>query len=89
MGVHVEECKLRVVYVSTPQLPSTVPEEREKSLSPQPSVLDTENSNGYDVAAVSICDIKLLASVLCCPHPHHPLQKTDKTRKTCSPAVCM
>lgn len=46
----VEECKLRVLYVSPPQPPSPVPEGSEEGSSPRVSV--SENGNA-DFATVS------------------------------------
>ncbi|XP_062146644.1 vesicle-associated protein 1-2-like [Alnus glutinosa] len=45
-GHVVEECKLRVVYVSPPQPPSPVPEESEEGSSPRGSVSENGNANG-------------------------------------------
>ncbi|GLU05581.1 hypothetical protein SLE2022_226780 [Rubroshorea leprosula] len=45
-GNVVEECKLRVVYVSPPQPPSPVPEGSEEGSSPRGSVSDNGNGNG-------------------------------------------
>lgn len=45
-GHVVEECKLRVTYVSPPQPPSPVPEGSEEGYSPRGSVSENGNSNG-------------------------------------------
>lgn len=47
-GHHVEECKLRVVYVSPPQPPSPVPEGSEEGSSPRGSVSDNGHANGSE-----------------------------------------
>ncbi|XP_020217803.1 vesicle-associated protein 1-1 [Cajanus cajan] len=52
-GHVVEECKLRVLYVSPPQPPSPVPEGSEEGSSPRGSVSDNGNVNGADSAAVT------------------------------------
>ncbi|OVA15300.1 MSP domain [Macleaya cordata] len=52
-GNLVEECKLRVIYVSPPQPPSPVPEGSEEGSSPRASISDNGNSNTTDFAAVS------------------------------------
>ncbi|KAI4311653.1 hypothetical protein MLD38_036532 [Melastoma candidum] len=44
-GRVIEECKLRVLYVSPPQPPSPVPEESEEGSSPRGSVSDNGNLN--------------------------------------------
>lgn len=49
----VEECKLRVVYVSPPQPPSPVPEESEEGSSPRGSVSENGNANGAGFTVVS------------------------------------
>lgn len=49
----VEECKLRVIYVSPPQPPSPVPEGSEEGSSPRGSVSDNGHVNGAEFAAVS------------------------------------
>ncbi|KAL2321579.1 hypothetical protein Fmac_025958 [Flemingia macrophylla] len=48
VGHVVEECKLRVVYVSPPQPPSPVPEGSEEGSSPRGSVSENGNANGSD-----------------------------------------
>lgn len=50
----VEECKLRVVYVSPPQPPSPVPEGSEEGGSPRGSVSDNGHISGSESVAVSI-----------------------------------
>ncbi|KAJ4950103.1 hypothetical protein NE237_026935 [Protea cynaroides] len=52
-GNHVEESKLRVVYVSPPQPPSPVPEGSEEGSSPRASVSDNGNVNTPEFSAVS------------------------------------
>lgn len=52
-GHIVEECKLKVVYVSPPQPPSPVPEGSEEGSSPRGSVSDNGNVNGAEFSAVS------------------------------------
>ncbi|KAG5039773.1 hypothetical protein JHK82_011920 [Glycine max] len=47
-GHVVEECKLRVLYVSPPQPPSPVPEGSEEGSSPRGSVSENGNANGSD-----------------------------------------
>ncbi|GAU24490.1 hypothetical protein TSUD_156020 [Trifolium subterraneum] len=47
-GHVVEECKLRVVYVSPPQPPSPVAEGSEEGSSPRGSVSENGNANGPD-----------------------------------------
>ncbi|CAB4279571.1 unnamed protein product [Prunus armeniaca] len=47
-GNVVEECKLRVVYVSPPQPPSPVPEGSEEGSSPRGSVMENGNVNGAE-----------------------------------------
>lgn len=49
----VEECKLRVVYVSPPQPPSPVPEGSEEGSSPRGSVMENGNVNGAEFSNVS------------------------------------
>ncbi|XP_054823182.1 vesicle-associated protein 1-2-like isoform X1 [Prosopis cineraria] len=52
-GRVVEECKLRVVYVSPPQPPSPVPEGSEEGSSPRASVSENGNANGPDFPTVT------------------------------------
>ncbi|KAK7265921.1 hypothetical protein RJT34_33546 [Clitoria ternatea] len=52
-GHVVEECKLKVVYVSPPQPPSPVPEGSEEGSSPRGSVSENGNVNGSDFAQVA------------------------------------
>ncbi|KAJ9147723.1 hypothetical protein P3X46_029849 [Hevea brasiliensis] len=52
-GHHVEECKLRVLYVSPPEPPSPVPEGSEEGSSPRGSVSDNGNANGTDFSNAS------------------------------------
>ncbi|KAK2356214.1 Vesicle-associated protein 1-2 [Trifolium repens] len=52
-GHVVEECKLRVVYVSPPQPPSPVAEGSEEGSSPRGSVSENGNANGPDFSQVS------------------------------------
>ncbi|KAH8514112.1 hypothetical protein H0E87_007098 [Populus deltoides] len=52
-GHHVEECKLRVLYVSPPQPPSPVQEGSEEGSSPRGSVSDNGNVTGTDLSTVS------------------------------------
>ncbi|CAN6476761.1 unnamed protein product [Victoria cruziana] len=47
-GNHVEECKLRVVYVSPPQPPSPVAEGSDEGSSPRPSLSDNGNTGVTD-----------------------------------------
>ncbi|KDP39863.1 hypothetical protein JCGZ_03394 [Jatropha curcas] len=47
-GHVVEECKLKVLYVSPPQPPSPVPEGSEEGSSPRGSVSDNGNTNGNE-----------------------------------------
>ncbi|KAF3448345.1 hypothetical protein FNV43_RR09058 [Rhamnella rubrinervis] len=49
-GHVVEECKLRVLYVSPPQPPSPVPEGSEEGSSPRGSVSENGNVNGAEFA---------------------------------------
>lgn len=49
----VEECKLRVIYVSPPQPPSPVPEGSEEGSSPRGSVMENGNVNGAEFSNVS------------------------------------
>lgn len=53
-GHVVEECKLRVVYVSPPQPPSPVPEGSEEGGSPRGSVSDNGHFSGSESATVSV-----------------------------------
>lgn len=55
----VEECKLRVVYVSPPQPPSPVPEGSEEGSSPRASVTENGNLNGAEFSNVSTSVIRL------------------------------
>ena len=48
----VEECKLRVLYVSPPQPPSPVAEGSEEGASPRVSVSENGNVNGADSTMV-------------------------------------
>ncbi|XP_010264263.1 PREDICTED: vesicle-associated protein 1-1-like [Nelumbo nucifera] len=52
-GNHIEECKLRVVYVSPPQPPSPVPEGSEEGSSPRASISDNGNLNVSEFTSVS------------------------------------
>ncbi|XP_061341070.1 vesicle-associated protein 1-2-like isoform X1 [Gastrolobium bilobum] len=52
-GHVVEECKLRVVYVSPAQPPSPVPEGSEEGSSPRGSVSENGNANGSDFTQVT------------------------------------
>ncbi|CAK7356395.1 unnamed protein product [Dovyalis caffra] len=52
-GHVVEECKLRVLYVSPPQPPSPVPEGSEEGSSPRGSVSDNGNVNGTDLSTAT------------------------------------
>ncbi|CAJ1943382.1 unnamed protein product [Sphenostylis stenocarpa] len=52
-GHVVEECKLRVLYVSPPQPPSPVPEGSEEGSSPRGSVSENGNANGSDFTQVA------------------------------------
>ncbi|KAJ4712758.1 Vesicle-associated 1-1-like protein [Melia azedarach] len=52
-GHVVEECKLRVIYVSPPQPPSPVPEGSEEGSSPRGSVSDNGHVNGAEFAAAA------------------------------------
>lgn len=52
-GNVVEECKLRVLYVSPPQPPSPVPEGSEEGSSPRGSVSENGNGNGSEFANAS------------------------------------
>ncbi|KAF3780651.1 Vesicle-associated protein 1-2 [Nymphaea thermarum] len=47
-GNHLEECKLRVVYVSPPQPPSPVAEGSEEGSSPRASLSDIGNAAAFD-----------------------------------------
>ncbi|XP_065857891.1 vesicle-associated protein 1-2-like [Euphorbia lathyris] len=47
-GHIVEECKLRVLYVSPPQPPSPVPEGSDEGSSPRGSMSDNGNANGVE-----------------------------------------
>lgn len=49
----VEECKLRVVYVSPPQPPSPVPEGSEEGSSPRGSFSENGNASGPEFAQVT------------------------------------
>lgn len=49
----VEECKLRVLYVSPPHPPSPVPEESEEASSPRGSVSENGNAKGAEFSNVS------------------------------------
>lgn len=49
-GNLVEECKLKVVYVSPPQPPSPVAEGSEEGSSPKPLILENGNFNGSEVS---------------------------------------
>lgn len=49
----VEECKLKVVYVSPPQPPSPVPEGSEEGSSPRGSVSENGNFNDTELNTVS------------------------------------
>ncbi|KAL7183994.1 hypothetical protein ACSBR2_026212 [Camellia fascicularis] len=52
-GNHVEEFKLRVVYVSPPKPPSPVPEESEEGASPRASESENGHFNTPELATVS------------------------------------
>uniref|UniRef100_A0A1D1YB25 Vesicle-associated protein 1-2 n=2 Tax=Anthurium amnicola TaxID=1678845 RepID=A0A1D1YB25_9ARAE len=52
-GKTVEECRLRVLYVSPPQPPSPVPEGSEEGSSPRPSVSDNGTLNASDLLVAS------------------------------------
>ncbi|GFZ14220.1 plant VAP homolog 12 [Actinidia rufa] len=52
-GHVVEECKLKVIYVSPPQPPSPVAEGSEEGSSPKASMLDNGNLNTSEVASFS------------------------------------
>ncbi|XP_054809699.1 vesicle-associated protein 1-2-like [Prosopis cineraria] len=52
-GNAVEECKLRVLYVSPPQPPSPVPEGSEEGSSPRGSVSENGNVNGAEFTTVT------------------------------------
>ncbi|KAK6240029.1 hypothetical protein QUC31_005498 [Theobroma cacao] len=52
-GHHVEECKLRVVYVAPPRPPSPVREGSEEGSSPRASVSDNGSLNAAEFTAVS------------------------------------
>ncbi|MED6215783.1 Vesicle-associated protein 1-2 [Stylosanthes scabra] len=52
-GHVVEECKLRVVYVSPPQPPSPVPEGSEEGSSPRGSISENGNVSGADFTQAS------------------------------------
>ncbi|KAH9777292.1 Vesicle-associated protein 1-2 [Citrus sinensis] len=52
-GHVVEECKLRVIYVSPPQPPSPVPEGSEEGSSPRGSVSDNGHVNSAEFAAAA------------------------------------
>ncbi|KAK4340849.1 hypothetical protein RND71_039350 [Anisodus tanguticus] len=45
VGNHVEECKLKVIYVSPPRKPSPVPEDSEEGTSPTASETDLQEQN--------------------------------------------
>ncbi|KAK8615060.1 hypothetical protein V6N13_068846 [Hibiscus sabdariffa] len=51
-GHHVEECKLRVVYVAPPRLPSPVREGSEEGSSPRASVSDNGSLNAAELSSV-------------------------------------
>ncbi|KAK6935188.1 Major sperm protein (MSP) domain [Dillenia turbinata] len=51
-GHNVEECKLRVVYVSPPQPPSPVAEGSEEGNSPRASISENGTSNSLEFSAV-------------------------------------
>ncbi|GAB2300866.1 Vesicle-associated protein 1-2 [Dionaea muscipula] len=53
-GHVVEECKLKVIYLSPPQPPSPVPEGSEEGGSPRGSVSDNGNLSGSESVSVSI-----------------------------------
>ncbi|CAL5343857.1 unnamed protein product [Camellia sinensis] len=53
VGNHVEEFKLRVVYVSPPKPPSPVPEESEEGASPRASESENGHFNTPELATVS------------------------------------
>ncbi|XP_034932707.1 vesicle-associated protein 1-2 [Populus alba] len=59
-GHHVEECKLRVLYVSPPQPPSPVQEGSEEGSSPRGSVSDNGNATGTDLSTASRAFIERL-----------------------------
>ncbi|XP_050229121.1 vesicle-associated protein 1-2-like [Mercurialis annua] len=52
-GHIVEECKLRVLYVSPPQPPSPVPEGSDEGSSPRGSVSENGNANGAEFSNAS------------------------------------
>lgn len=52
-GNQVEDCKLRVVYVSPPKPPSPVPEESEEGSPPRASESENGNFNTSEIDAVS------------------------------------
>ncbi|KAL9262347.1 Vesicle-associated protein 1-1-like protein [Drosera capensis] len=56
---HVEECKLRVVYVSPRQPPSPVPEGSEEGGSPRGSVSDNGYSSGPETAPVARAHVEV------------------------------
>ena len=49
-GHHVEECKLRVVYVAPPRLPSLVHEGSEEGSSPRASISDNGIPSSADIS---------------------------------------
>lgn len=59
-GNHLEECKLRVVYVSPPQPPSPVAEGSEEGSSPRASVSDIGNGTAFD----SVCVWQIVISYI-------------------------
>ncbi|KAH1267429.1 Vesicle-associated protein 1-2 [Glycine max] len=75
VGHVVEECKLRVVYVSPTQPPSPVPEGSEEGSSPRGSVSDNGNASGADSAAA-----KALISRLA-EEKNNAIQQNNKLRQ--------
>ncbi|KAK9276949.1 hypothetical protein L1049_006488 [Liquidambar formosana] len=57
-GHVVEECKLRVVYVSPPQPPSPVLEGSDEGSSPRASLSENGNSNGSEFATVTRASVE-------------------------------
>uniref|UniRef100_A0A5B7AS93 Putative vesicle-associated protein 1-1-like n=1 Tax=Davidia involucrata TaxID=16924 RepID=A0A5B7AS93_DAVIN len=88
-GNHVEEYKLRVVYVSPPKPPSPVPEESEEVSSPRASESENGNLNASEFAAVSreyveLQDISAEARALILKlteEKNYTIQQNDKLRQ--------
>ncbi|XP_061357811.1 vesicle-associated protein 1-2-like isoform X4 [Gastrolobium bilobum] len=74
-GHVVEECKLRVVYVSPPQPPSPVLEGSEEGSSPRGSVSENGNANGADSTTAKVLISRLAEE------KNNAIQQSNKLRQ--------